>query len=255
MPTTDRETGYLLRLLLIVAVLAMAPVAASHAEGSPEADPFFADDGFLGPQVGDPLESINRPIFEANDVVDRAVLEPIARFYGWAVPGPIKQGIRGVFSNLNRPVVFVNQILQFHPRGAAETLGRFALNTTLGIGGLFDPAAELGWDEYHADFGQTLGCYGVPPGIYHVIPLLGPTTTRDALGSAVDTLMRVDSWLLPLTTLLYIGGGYGITVREDRREEIAELRKASLDFYAAVRSAYLQHREGLVQEAKHRDRW
>lgn len=251
MSTTRREIGHLLRLLLTVALLAVAPVVASRADDVPAADPLFSDDdGFLGPQVGDPLEPVNRPIFTVNDAVDRAVLEPIARFYGWIVPGPIKTGIRGVFSNLNRPVVFVNQLLQLHPHGAAETLGRFALNTTLGFGGLFDPAAELGWDEHYADFGQTLGRYGVPPGIYHVFPLLGPSTTRDAFGATVDTFMRIDRWILPLPTQLFIGGGYGITEREDRREEIAELRKASLDFYAAVRSGYLQHREALVQEAR-----
>lgn len=259
MSTTTRETAHLLRLLLAVAVLALAPVAASHAGEAaaldPLADPLASDDdGFVGPQVGDPLEPVNRPIFAVNDAFDRAVLEPVARFYGWIVPGPIKTGIRGVFSNLNRPVVFVNQVLQLHPHGAAETLGRFALNTTLGFGGLFDPAAELGWDEHYADFGQTLGRYGIPPGIYHVFPLLGPSTTRDAFGAAVDTFMRIDRWILPLPTQLFIGGGYGITEREDRREEIAELRRASLDFYAAVRSGYLQHREGLVQEARRGDR-
>lgn len=256
---TTRETGHLLRLLLAVAVLVLAPVAASRAGEAaapdPLADPLAAeDDGFVGPQVGDPLEPVNRPIFAVNDAFDRAVLEPVARFYGWVVPGPIKTGIRGVFSNLNRPVVFVNQVLQLHPHGAAETLGRFALNTTLGFGGLFDPAAELGWDEHYADFGQTLGRYGIPPGIYHVFPLLGPSTTRDAFGAAVDTFMRIDRWILPLPTQLFIGGGYGITEREDRREEIAELRRASLDFYAAVRSGYLQHREGLVQQARRGDR-
>lgn len=253
----ERRTGseVLLRLLLTALLLVAIPVGASHADEADAGDPLSdSDDSFVGPTVGDPLEPINRPVFSANDAIDRAVLGPIADFYGWVVPGPIKQGIRGVFSNLNRPVVFVNQVLQLHPKGAAETLGRFALNTTLGIGGLFDPAAELGWDEHHADFGQTLGRYGVPPGIYHVIPLLGPSTTRDAFGSVVDTMLRVDSWFLPMTTLLYIGGGYGITVREDNRQEIAELRRSSLDFYAAVRSGYLQHREGLVQQARRGDR-
>jgi phospholipid-binding lipoprotein MlaA len=252
---TASDDGHLLRLLLAVALLTIAPAAASRADDEtvPE-DPFFEeDDGFVGREVGDPLEPVNRPIFFVNDAVDRAVLEPVARFYGWAVPEPIKTGVRGVFSNLNRPVVFVNQVLQLHPRGAAETLGRFALNSTLGFGGLFDPAAELGWDEHYADFGQTLGRYGVPPGIYHVFPLLGPSTTRDAFGAAVDTFLRIDRWILPLPTQLFIGGGYGITEREDRREEITELRRSSLDFYAAVRSGFLQHREGLVQKARRSD--
>jgi phospholipid-binding lipoprotein MlaA len=160
--------------------------------------------------------------------------------------------VRGVFSNLNRPVVFVNEVLQCSPRRAAQTLGRFALNSTLGIAGIFDPAAELGWHEHHADFGQTLGKYGVGPGIYHVLPLVGPSTTRDAFGLAVDMFLRLDTWLLPLTGQLMLGGGFGISEREDKADELEELRKSSLDFYAAIRSAYLQSREAVVREARSR---
>jgi phospholipid-binding lipoprotein MlaA len=231
-----------------------AEVAAdSEPEAEPdaaaEADPFF-EDGFVAPQILDPLEPVNRPVFAANMAFDRVLIDPIARFYGWAVPAPVKRSIRGVFSNLNRPVVFVNQLLQLHPKGAAETLGRFALNSTLGMGGLFDPAAELGWDEHYADFGQTLGRYGVPPGIYHVLPLLGPSTTRDTVGTAVDLFLRIDTWVLPLTGQFILGGGFGITEREDKREEMEELRKSSLDFYAAVRSAFVQSRDKLIREAR-----
>jgi phospholipid-binding lipoprotein MlaA len=168
------------------------------------------------------------------------------------VPDPVKRSVRGVFSNLNRPVVFVNELFQLQPVRAAETLGRFALNSSLGIGGLFDPAAELGWEEHHADFGQTLGSYGVPPGVYHVFPLLGPSSTRDAFGSAVDMFLRIDTWILPLVSQLWIGGSFGITEREDKRDELEELRRSSLDYYAAIRSAYLQSREALVREAKER---
>ena len=116
----------------------------------------------------------------------------------------------------------------------------------------FDPAAELGWTEHHADFGQTLGLYGVPAGIYHVFPLFGPSSTRDAVGAFVDMFMRPDTWLLPLAGQLMLGGGFGITVREDKRDELEELRKASLDYYAAIRSAYLQSREQRVREARAR---
>ena len=132
------------------------------------------------------------------------------------------------------------------------TLGRFALNSTLGIGGIFDPAAELGWDEHHADFGQTLGMYGLGPGFYLVIPVLGPSTARDAVGAAVDLFLRLDTWLLPLQGQLFLGGGFGISERDDRREELRALREGSIDFYAAVRSAYLQTREARVREARSR---
>jgi phospholipid-binding lipoprotein MlaA len=235
-------------------VLATPPVSSPiPADPLADGDPLFEEDALLGPQVGDPLEPVNRPIFAGNMALDRVVIDPIARVYGWLVPDPVKTGIRGVFSNLNRPVVFVNELLQLEPVRAAQTLGRFALNSSLGIGGIFDPAAELGWTEHNADFGQTLGLYGVAPGIYHVFPLFGPSSTRDAVGAFVDMFMRPDTWLLPLTGQLMLGGGFGITVREDKRDELEELRKASLDYYAAIRSAYLQSREQRVREA--RERW
>ena len=168
------------------------------------------------------------------------------------VPRPIKQAVRSIFSNLNSPVVLVNEMLQFRGRRAAQTLGRFTLNSTLGIGGIFDPAAELGWTEHQADFGQTLGMYGVGPGPYLVIPLLGPSNARDAVGAAVDLTLRIDTWLLPLQSQLFLGGGFGISEREGRREELRALRESSIDFYAAVRSAYLQTREARVREARSR---
>jgi phospholipid-binding lipoprotein MlaA len=184
--------------------------------------------------------------------VDTVIIDPIARAYGFAVPAPVKKSVRGVFSNLNRPVVFVYELLQLAPRRAAKTLGRFALNSTLGIGGLFDPASELGWDEHEADFGQTLGRYGVGAGFYVVLPFLGPSTARDTVGTFVDMLMRIDTWVLPFSSQLILGGGYGITMREDKRDELEELRRSSLDFYAAVRSAFLQSREKLVRDARAR---
>lgn len=236
-----------------IAVALLFALGAAPAWGDEEEiDPFFADESFTGPEVSDCLEPMNRPVFAGNMAIDRVVMDPIARFYGWITPEPVKKGVRGFFSNLNRPVVFVNEVLQLAPIRASKTLGRFVLNSTLGIGGIFDPAAELGWHEQEADFGQTLGKAGIGPGFYLVLPLLGPSTARDTIGSVVDTFLRIDAWLLPFTGQLILGGGYGITLREDRRDELEELRRSSLDFYAAVRSAYLQDRARLVREARAR---
>ena len=212
-------------------------------------DPFFEDD-FVGTQAGDPLESMNRPIFAGNMALDRVLIDPVSRAYGAVTPKPVKQAIRSIFSNLNAPVVLVNEMLQLRGRRAAQTLGRFMLNSTLGFGGIFDPAAELGWNERHADFGQTLGNVGIGPGPYLVLPLLGPSTARDAVGAAVDLALRLDTWLLPLQSQLFLGGGFGISEREGRREEMRALRESSVDFYAAVRSAFLQTREARVREAR-----
>jgi phospholipid-binding lipoprotein MlaA len=215
------------------------------------ADPFFEDD-FVGQQAGDPLEPVNRPVFAGNMALDRVLIDPVSRAYGAVTPKPVKRAVRSIFSNLNAPVVLVNEMLQLRGTRAAQTLGRFVLNSTLGFGGVFDPAAELGWNEHHADFGQTLGMVGVGAGPYLVFPLLGPSTARDAIGAAVDLALRLDTWLLPLQGQLFLGGGFGISEREGRREELRALRESSVDFYAAVRSAYLQTRAARVREARDR---
>ena len=227
-----------------------APLANPEAAGAgAAADPFFEGD-FVEEHGSDPLEPMNRPIFAGNMALDRFLIDPVAHAYGAITPVAVRRAVRSVFANLNAPVALVNEVLQLKGTRAAKTLGRFALNSTLGIGGIFDPAAELGWDEHHADFGQTLGMYGLGPGFYLVIPVLGPSTARDAVGAAVDLFLRLDTWLLPLQGQLFLGGGFGISERDDRREELRALREGSIDFYAAVRSAYLQTREARVREAR-----
>jgi len=238
------------RGLLVAVALVIAAAAAAD-----EPDPFFSEEGpdtFVGQQVPDPLEDANRPVFGFNDMVERGLIDPIARAYGYVVPDPVKRSVRGFFSNLNRPVVFVNELLQATPLRAGQTLGRFVLNSTLGIGGLLDPAAELGWTEHEADFGQTLGKMGVGPGFYVVLPFLGPSTARDTFGLVVDTAMRLDTWILPIASQLILGGSMGVTKAEEHRDELKELRRSSLDYYAAVRSAYLQDRARMVREARGR---
>jgi phospholipid-binding lipoprotein MlaA len=231
--------------LMLLAGCAHDPGLAADASS----DDFFEAE-ILAPQVPDPIEPVNRPVFAANMAMDSYFVDPVSRAYGFITPDPIKRAVRGFFANLNSPVVIVNEALQLEGKHAAQTLGRFVLNSTLGIAGIFDPAAELGWFERDADFGQTLGFYGVGPGIYLVIPLIGPSTARDAVGTFVDLFLRIDTWLLPLQSQLFLGGGWGITERESRRDELRALRESSLDFYAAVRSAYLQTRAAAIREAR-----
>ena len=223
------------RWLTCVGALSLFAAGCAHEQG-PDAqagdvdgEAFFEDE-LVGPHVPDPIESINRPVFAANMTVDTFFVDPVSRAYGAVAPDPVKQAVRGVFANLNAPVVFVNEVLQLNGKRAAQTLGRFALNSTLGFGGIFNPAGELGWTEHHADFGQTLGKYGV--------------------GAAVDLTLRIDTWLLPLQSQLFLGGGFGISERENRREELRALRESSIDFYAAVRSAYLQTRAAAIRDAR-----
>jgi phospholipid-binding lipoprotein MlaA len=239
------------RRVLCAAALSILAAGCAHERVPVDAtDDAFFEAEILGAQVPDPLEPVNRPVFAANMAMDTYFVEPISRAYGAVTPHPIKTAVRSIFANLNAPVVMVNEALQLEGKHAAQTLGRFVLNSTLGFAGIFDPAAELGWVEHEADFGQTLGYYGVGPGIYEELPLVGPSTTRDAFGTMVDLFLRIDTWLLPLQSQLFLGGGYGITERESRRDELRALRESSLDFYAALRSAYLQTRAAAIREAR-----
>lgn len=241
-------------LRLAVASFAAAARADEARDPAPTApyDEASLDDEFdrelEAAAIPDPIEPVNRKVFAGNRVVDRAVLDPITRFYGRVVPAPIKRSIRGVFDNLNQPVVIANDLLQLEPRRAASATARFLLNSTFGWAGLFDPASEAGFAPHHADFGQTLGRYGVGPGLYLVMPLLGPSSARDLVGTIVDLALRPDTWLLPIPPRLMLGGGWGISEREEHFEALQALEDSSVDFYAAIRSAYWMNREALVRE-------
>jgi phospholipid-binding lipoprotein MlaA len=204
--------------------------------------------------VSDPLEPMNRAIFGFNERVDRFVLDPITRGYRFVVPQPARRGVERFFRNLRAPVVFANLVLQGRGRDAAVTVGRFAANTTLGVGGVFDYADDvIGWERRDADFGQTLAVYGMPSGPYLIVPLFGPSNARDAVGSVADTAMNPLTYFvapLQLQWSLLFGGSQGIAYREANADALDALRAASVDFYAALRSAYAQAREGAVEEAR-----
>jgi phospholipid-binding lipoprotein MlaA len=219
-------------------------------------DPLFEEepaedyDGSLGRRVADPLERSNRAMFGFNEGVDRYVLTPVTNAYQFVVPAPVRHSVRRFFVNLNSPVYFVNNLLQLRFRDAAETFGAFALNSTAGFVGLFDPAKEAGWSAHPADFGETLGRFGVNSGPYLVLPLLGPSTVRDGFGDVVDRAFQPLTYLLGMGELLFIGGGNGVVVREANDEALAALRESSVDYYAAMRSAYTQNREARIAELR-----
>jgi phospholipid-binding lipoprotein MlaA len=236
--------------------------AASDAPSSDAAvslenfDPLYDEDSGEEPteMVSDPLEPVNRAVFGFNESVDRFVLDPITRGYRFVVPAPARRGIERAFRNLKSPVVFANLVLQGRGRDAALTFGRFAANTTLGVGGVFDYADEvIGWERTDADFGQTLGAYGMPSGPYLMVPLFGPSNARDAVGTVADQVMNPLTYFVPTLQLqwtLLFGGGQGIAYREANADALDALRDASVDFYAALRSAYAQARQGVVEEAR-----
>ena len=196
----------------------------------------------LPEEINDPLEGLNRGVFWFNDLLDTWIFRPIAWTYGWLMPDFLKSGVRNGFDNFNSPIILANDLLQFEFEDAAVTTGRLVINSTIGIAGLFDVASEMGLEAHHADFGQTLHSYGVGQGFYFVVPLLGPTTARDGVGMVGDIFLHPRTYLQDFKTNLYLTAGNVLVKREELIEPLDDLKETSLDFYAAVRSAYYQNR-------------
>lgn len=203
-----------------------------------------------GESTSDPLEGVNRGIFKFNEVVDTALLTPVAQGYRTAVPQPARTGVRNALRNLKSPTVVANSLLQGDVVGACDGLTRFFANTLFGLGGTVDVASAEGLSYKEEDFGQTLGVWGLGNGPYLVLPLLGPSTLRDTTGLAVDSYsdpLRIRLSDTDRTGLNYARMGISaIDKREELLDVLADLKKNSIDYYAAVKSAYLQRREALV---------
>jgi phospholipid-binding lipoprotein MlaA len=223
-----------------VAPAAPAPPLVSPAAPAPS--DFAIAEGGPGEEIKDPYEGFNRGIFAFNDTIDTYLLRPIAKAYGFIMPDVGKRLVNNFVQNLNSPVVLANDLLQLEGNDAAVTTGRFIVNSTFGVGGLFDVAAAYGLKRHHADFGQTLHSYGAGPGSYVMIPVLGPSTVRDGVGLAVDTAFNPLTYLLGTPTNLAITGGKGVVERETLIEPLDDLRASSVDYYAALRSTYYQDR-------------
>ena len=193
----------------------------------------------------DPWEGMNRGTFWFNERVDQAVVEPVAAGWDWLLPERVQTSVANFFDNLFLPIVFVNDLLQAKPVAATQDVGRFAVNTTVGLAGLFDPASRFGIPENDEDFGQTFGRWGCPPGPYLVLPLLGPASVRDAGGRALD---GAPNYFLPLAVSLGVRVVEAVNTRAALLEEIRQDREESLDFYVFLRNAYLENREHRVRD-------
>jgi phospholipid-binding lipoprotein MlaA len=201
----------------------------------------------------DPLEDTNRKIFDFNQTVDRNVIVPAAKAYRAALPDPVRDSVRDFLNNLREPLVFVNDTLQGQFGRAGTTVGRFVINSTIGIGGLVDVAGRWGIPYHEEDLGLTLGVWGVPEGPYIVVPVLGPSTPRDLGGQVAEGFG--DPWNNLVTgnpwTLYWIpfvrGGVNGIDQRSRYIETLADIERTSLDYYATIRSLYRQRRAALIR--------
>ncbi len=197
---------------------------------------------------GDPLERMNRGTYRFNDAIDRAALKPIASAYRKGVPQVVRTGISNVLGHLAFTTTIVNDLLQLKLTDTAADIGRFIINSTLGIGGLLDPATRIGIRRNEEDFGQTLGRWGLPSGPYLVLPLLGPSTLRDAPAMAADmqTDLRVQLDLDDNTRI-----AVGVLAVVSLRAELLSLDEpisSAYDPYAFIRDAWLQRREFQVRD-------
>ncbi len=209
------------------------------------------------------FEKFSRGTLKFNQGLDRAIFKPIAKGYR-ALPVPIRTGTSNFVGNLRSLLTFTNNILQGDFRGAGNTAGRFTINTTVGILGIFDPASKMGFEKKsREDFGQTLGVWGADTGCYFVLPILGPTTTRDALGLVgnvfidpvyqlthnTETDIVVGNDNLQEHNYYYYKGTDAVDFRSKNIESIDSLEKNSIDFYASVKSLYLQDRRKKIENA------
>ncbi|WP_198372405.1 MlaA family lipoprotein [Roseomonas rosulenta] len=224
--------------------LALALVVAAGCATRP--DPDDAEGLAEYRETNDPFEPANRAMFEVHEVADRFVLQPVAEAYRDVLPQPIRSGIRNVLGNLRAPVILANDLLQGNITRARITLGRFMVNSTLGVAGILDVAREWGVPGHTEDFGQTLAVWGAGEGFYMFVPLLGPSSPRDLAGQGLDLAINPLTWLGQ--GVLVDAAGWtqlGLTVvdtREALLEPIDQVRATSLDPYSTLRSAYRQRR-------------
>ena len=203
-----------------------------------------------GPQeINDPFEPFNRVMFNATLIVDKAVFRPTAIVYRAVVPEPVRDLFRNFLNNLDSPIILTNDVLQGDLGRAKITLVRAAVNTTVGIGGLFDVADRWGFPRHREDFGQTLATYGLGEGPYLFIPLFGPANPRDLVGYGADLFFQPltyvrwgDKWYVPYAR-------YGVDyldLRARNIETLDEIEQTSIDYYASVRSLYRQSRNNEI---------
>lgn len=195
--------------------------------------------------INDPFEPFNRVMYDFNHALDTAIFRPASEIYGFVLPSTARKGVRNVITNLRSPLTFVNDVLQLNGMRAGQTLVRTLINTTLGIGGIFDVATKMGLEYHSEDFGQTMAVAGVTSGPYLVIPVLGPSTSRDLVGQGVDVFINPLNWVWYNHDVDWVGymiyGVEGLDRRTEARAFTDELDEA-LDPYARVRSLYLQSR-------------
>jgi phospholipid-binding lipoprotein MlaA len=232
------------RLLVLLALLSLPSLLSACADvpKSPEAQAEAA-------ATNDPLEPMNRTIFDVNDFLDRLLIKPLAELYRFAVPDYMRDRVANVLSNMGEPVIFANNMMQGETSHAGVTAQRFLINTTVGVGGIWEVAGDWDLPKQNGDFGQTLSVWGINGGPYLVLPLFGPSNFRDAIGLGVDMVTSPWQYLAAwggqgdVNRVTYSQfAADGLTRRSQSIDQLDALRAGSLDFYAEMRSVYSQYR-------------
>ena len=254
-------------IVLLALVASVGPAGAPRVSAEPSLDPplptdpirlgrAFAQSATVAADADeadeaeeyDPWEPFNEKMFEFNRQLDRYVLKPVATGWSKVVPEELRRSLRNAAANVGMPRRLVHSLLQGKVQGAIREVGRFVLNSTIGMGGLFDVARFEGVPPSDEDAGQTLGFYGVGPGPYLVLPVLAPSTVRDTIGAGLDALLDPLSFILPFSGSLARRVGETVNERSLTLELFQEIEESVLDLYSAVRNGYLQRRERAIRE-------
>ena len=224
------------------------PVASAPETAA--ADPASADD------AADPLEASNRSVFEGNQALNHAIIYPIAKAYQDVVPEPVRDSVDAFTTNLSEPLVFANDVLQLRFNAAGKTFTRFVVNSTVGLGGLFDVAATQGLTKQSGDLGQTMYVWGVRDSSYVVLPILGPSNVRDAIGNVIELVAPAQAiglagprFATALNNISNVGSVASPFSGINKVAQLKELEDNSLDFYTMMRSVVEQKREAELQDA------
>ena len=248
--SADRFSRY--RLAILCAWVILPGVLLTGCAASPPADDADAVADYK--EANDPLEPTNRVFYEVNDGLDTYLLRPAAQGYRYVVPARVRSGVHNVLSNLGTPVVLTADMLQGKPRRAGDATMRFLINSTIGIAGIFDVADGWGYPTHDNDFGITLANRGVPDGPFLFLPILGPSSPRNAVGFGADIAVDPFAWVgagVAVSTLGYTkAGANAVDARERVLDPVDQIKKTALDPYATFRSLYRQHRESEIQAVR-----
>jgi phospholipid-binding lipoprotein MlaA len=238
--------------LELIVVITVASGLIGCATPPPASDPDAVAD-FR--QTNDPWEPTNRVLYKINDGLDTLILKPAAIVYRNVLPDPVQTGIHNLLDNMNGPVRLTNDVLQGKPKRAGDTAARFLINTTIGIGGIFDVAKQFGIPNHDSDFGLTLANWGVGEGPFLYLPILGPSSPRDAGGFVVDIAIDPFTWIgRPSQSFTYESYSKTIVGALDERSRVLDavdsVKKTALDPYATFRSLYRQNRAAKLERLR-----